>query len=425
MMSYRKTLFHYIVLAVLAVFLFPLISGPADADQDVLFPDLQTPPIALKASDELSNDLISGPNYKVELSVINDGLINTYRLSTDYGPLQVESTALLKERINELLALRHMEELKGSKVFKDALKEGAKASYRTAKGLVTKPVDTVSGIATGVGRWFSDVKRSVSSDDPHQENALKTALGYSSVKRKFAYEYKIDPYTNYEPVQKRLSELSQSAFAGGISTKVAFGAIKKPIGTALRLSGTADTMRKLVRDKSPAELEDINTDKLLAMGVSRNNIKYFLNNPNYSPQEATLLVGALESMRNVSDRNKFVAAASFADEESVARFMRLRVQMMASYNARISPVSKIIDINGTPFLKTRKGVVVGLFPLDYVAWTGALYQKEKTVSDFIENVLQIKSKELWVTGRIDSIARRALESRGWKLKTNVGSTLLK
>ena len=424
-MSYRKILFHYIVLAVLAVFLFPLISGPADADQDVLFPDLQTPPIALKASDELSNDLISGPNYKVELSIINDGLINTYRLSTDYGPLQVESTALLKERINELLALRHMEELKGSKVFKDALKEGAKASYRTAKGLVTKPVDTVSGIATGVGRWFSDVKRSVSSDDPHQENALKTALGYSSVKRKFAYEYKIDPYTNYEPVQKRLSELSQSAFAGGISTKVAFGAIKKPIGTALRLSGTADTMRKLVRDKSPAELEDINTNKLLAMGVSRNNTKYFLNNPNYSPQEATLLVGALESMRNVSDRNKFVAAASFADEESVARFMRLRVQMMASYNARISPVSKIIDINGTPFLKTRKGVVVGLFPLDYVAWTGALYQKEKTVSDFIENVLQIKSKELWVTGRIDSIARRALESRGWKLKTNAGSTLLK
>jgi hypothetical protein len=425
MMRYLKILVNYTALAVLAVFLFPLISGHANADQDVLFPDLQTPPIALKASDELSNDLISGPNYKVEQSVINDGLINTYRLSTDYGPLQLESTALLKERINELLALRHMEELKGSNVFKDALKEGAKASFRTAKGLVTKPVDTVSGIATGVGRWFSDVKRSVSSDDPHQENALKTALGYSSVKRKFAYEYKIDPYTNYEPVQKRLSELSQSAFAGGITTKVAFGAVKKTAGTVLRITGTADTMRKLVRDKSPAELEDINTNKLLAMGVSRNNTKHFLNNPNYSPQEATLLVGALESMRNVSDRNKFVAAASFADEESVARFMRLRAQMMASYSTLISPVSKIIDINGTPFLKTTKGVVVGLFPLDYVAWTGALYQKEKTVSDFIENVLHIKSKELWVTGRIDSIARRALESRGWKVKTNVGASLLK
>jgi hypothetical protein len=130
-------------------------------------------------------------------------------------------------------------------------------------------------------------------------------------------------------------------------------------------------------------------------------------------------------MRNVSNRGEFIAAASFASEESVARFMRLRAQMMANYNARISPVSKIIDINGTPFLKTGKGVVVGLFPLDYVAWTGALYQKEKTVSDFIENVLHIKSKEFWVTGRIDSIARKALESRGWKLKTNAGITLLK
>jgi hypothetical protein len=401
-----------------------LLSGILIAAQEVLYPDLQTPPIMLKVSDELSQYLISGPNYRVKQSVINDGLINTYNLTTDYGPLKVESKALLKERINELKALQHMEKLKGTKAFKKALIEGAKAPIRTAKGLVTEPVETVSGIATGIGRWFSDVKRSVVSDDPHQESVVKTALGYSSVKRKFAYEYSIDPYTSYEPVQNRLSEISQAAFAGGISTKVAFGAIKKSAGAVLRISGTADTMRKLVRDKSPAELEDINGNKLRVMGVSNSVIQYFLKNPHYSPQETTLLVGALDSMRNVTGRDVFISAAAIAQEDSVARFMRLRSEMMASYNASVTSASKIIDINGTPFLITKKGAIVGLFPLDYVAWTGALFKKEKAVSEFIENARGITGKELWVTGRIDPVARRALESRGWELKVNAGNRLL-
>jgi hypothetical protein len=45
-------------------------------------------------------------------------------------------------------ALRHMEELEGTSAFTEALKQSAKAPYYTAKGLVTEPVDTVSGVAT-------------------------------------------------------------------------------------------------------------------------------------------------------------------------------------------------------------------------------------------------------------------------------------
>jgi hypothetical protein len=175
---------------------------PADA-QDL--PEFQKVPITLKASEQVPKNVLTGPNFRVEANVKNDGFINTYRLTTDYGPLKVEGTSLLMERTNELKALSHMEEVEQTDTFAEALKKGATAPLRTAKGLVTHPVDTVSGIASGVGSWFEDIGNAITSDDPDQEGALSAAIGYAAAKRKFAYEYGINPYTRYEPVQDRPS----------------------------------------------------------------------------------------------------------------------------------------------------------------------------------------------------------------------------
>ncbi len=407
----------------LAVTLFLIIVtnnglGNASSDpssQSVLFPDLQTTPAMLKASEVLPRDLLGGFNYRIEETVTNDGFINTYKLSTSYGPLTVESTALLLMRINELKALQHMEKLKKSKVFKQALKKGAMAPLNTAKGLVKEPVKTVKGVATGIGRWFSDVGRSIKSNDPHQESVLKTATGYAGAKRKFAHEYGIDPYTDFEPVQKMLGEIARAGVAGGLTTKMAFGAIKKPAGKVLKATGSAHQMKQLVRDKSPAQLEKINQGKLRAMGVSDSLSKNILSNPYYNPQEKTLMIGHLENMRGVRGREIFITAASQVNEKSVARFMRLRAGMMANYNASISRVSRFVNINGTPLLQRKDGVIVGLFPLDYVSWTWDLYKKEKAASESVVKVRGDTGKELWIDGRFDPVARKALESRGWKL----------
>jgi hypothetical protein len=58
-------------------------------------------PITLKAKGFLPVDLLQRENYRVEDTVENDGLINTYHLSTNYGPLTVVSTAELLIRITE------------------------------------------------------------------------------------------------------------------------------------------------------------------------------------------------------------------------------------------------------------------------------------------------------------------------------------
>ena len=129
----RNTAFfsNWAIILVTVVLLFPPgLSAAAEYQQT---------PVLLKAGDELPKDILKGENYQVGGEVRNDGLINIYQLTTDYGPLTAESTAELMERITELRALTAMEELERTGVFGDALVAGVKAPVRGVVDRVTSP----------------------------------------------------------------------------------------------------------------------------------------------------------------------------------------------------------------------------------------------------------------------------------------------
>ncbi len=410
MRSHSGFALNFLGTLVLSMLFFPMNTS---AQSPV---DVQKRPIRLNAADVLPTSLLKGKNYNIGAEVLNDGFINSYVLQSNYGKYQIESTMLLKIRINELYALNHMEAVESSSVFKDALIKGAKAPIELAKNLVVEPVDTVTNTVSGIGRWFSDIGRSLVSDDPYQDNALKTAFGYASVKRQFAYLYGIDPYTEFEPVQKQLSKISQVAFTGGLTPRLAFQAIPDTPGTVVRVTSTSESMRQLVRDKSPGELEKINKQKLLALGITDKLASAFLNNRNYSPQDATLLIGELESMPQVKGRDIFISLATLANEKSVARFMLRRAQMISNYSKTKAPVREIIDINGSAVLIKKDGGLVGLAPLDHVAWTTSLMVKMAATKKAMQGPRNFPQKELWFEGTVDPQARRALESDGWVVK---------
>src|SRR5512137_977758 len=98
--------------------------------------EFQKTPIVLLASEVLPKPLLIGPNYRIKDTVINDGLVNTYELDTLYGPVRVESTALLVKRIGELNALVKIEEIKKSNAYLKALQKAAMLPVDTAVGLV-------------------------------------------------------------------------------------------------------------------------------------------------------------------------------------------------------------------------------------------------------------------------------------------------
>ena len=201
--------------------------------------DFQNVPISLKASEVLPKDLLSGPNYTIKETVKSDGMVNIYGLDTQYGPLTVESTALLFKRVGELRALSKIEELKGTNVYLDALKASAQAPITIAEDVVTSPVETVKGVGTGIGNFFTKVSDAVTSSSPDKDKPLNAVLGQSAFKREFAYKFGIDPYTSYEPLKKALDDVSWTAAVGGLTATGAFMAIPGGAGVVVGYSGTA------------------------------------------------------------------------------------------------------------------------------------------------------------------------------------------
>ena len=187
----------------------------------------------------------------------------------------------------------------------------------------------------------------------------------------------------------------------------------------------AETMRSLVRDKTPPELEKMNRESLRKMGVDDGLASRFLSTPSYSPQDKTFLVGGLASMTGVTNRRIFVEWATTNCVEPVALFIRVRAQMMVQYFDKARNVDRFVIAGGTPLLLTKSGVIVGIFPLDHVAWTSTLAVKERAVSEDLKKMAGVKGKEFWIGGTVDPVARGALEARGWKVEEKVLERLVR
>jgi hypothetical protein len=376
--------------------------------------DYATPPIILKSQNILPPDQLKGRNFHVDTKVRNDGLVNFYRLDTDYGGLSAESTAELQIRVEELNALVVMEELDRKEVFKESVVKGVKATGEGIKELVTDPIDTTKDVIHGAGQFLSNIGQAFVSDDPNQDNALKVAVGYDVAKRQFAYEFGINPYSDYEPVMDRLGEIARAAVAGGIAPKVALAAVDHTLATVARGSATMRGMQKLVRDNPPNKLREINYGKLRSMGLSEELADAFLNNYSYDPYEKTLLIGELETM-DLTGRDAFISRAALATEKSTALYYRSMAQMMGQYYHNVVPAKAILNTGGVLNLQHKDGGRVVLAPVDYIFWTEKLEAKINSFEQGLSVDSFSGSKELRVTGQIDKDALGHFKRRGWNV----------
>lgn len=372
----------------------------------------------------VSTQPLKGENYTLDATVRNDGLINYYILNTDYGRASAQSTAELEIRIAELNALVSLEKMKGTEVFKDSFVKGVKGTGEGLLELVKSPVETSKQIYEGTGQFFSNIGEAFVSDDPDQDNAFKVAVGYDVAKRQFAYEFGINPYTDYAPAAERLGEIAQVATAGGITPKAALTAVGGGVAMAANVSGTMRGMQLLVRDNPPAKLREINRAKLLALGVSETLADAYLNNYNYDPYEETLLVGELEVLK-VKGVDTFLRRANMAKQKSTALYYRVIAQMLAAYHNQVDAAVALEETAGILNLVRQDGTRVILAPLDYVFWTTELEARVDAYEKALAKGGSAGSRELWVTGRFDTAAREAFAARGWKIVEEARGQLTK
>src|SRR5436189_90300 len=222
----------------------------------------------LSASKILPPELLAGPNHHVEERVYNDGYLNRYTVQSKFGGFVAVSTPMLRKRINEINAMVRMEQIEGTKEFTASLKEAGTDTLVGFKNLVSQPVDTVKGAASGLavafrraGDALTGPKRSDAED-----SKIKDLIGFSKTKREYAYQLGVDAYTDNEKLQDRLNEISWAGYAGGITWTAAMSAVPGGAGLAISISGMHKLLNEVFRTTPPADLRRMNAEKLEAMG---------------------------------------------------------------------------------------------------------------------------------------------------------------
>jgi hypothetical protein len=400
-----------------------ILAAYATSFSDAVAQNMGERPPTFSASQLFQGQNLTGPNYHIGETVQNDGFLNIYTVTVEGRSYRVVSNAVMRERLRELRALQQMEALKRTDVYKKALKKSAMGPLSTAKNMITSPVSTIKGIGSGIGSMFGSIGHSLfGGASDQEENVLKTAIGFAAAKRKFAYRFGVDPYTTFPPVKERLDEIAWSGVAGGLTVSVGFAAIPGVGGAVVSSTKTGDSLNRMIRDNTPAELKKINGRELRAMGVHNAVADIFLEHPKYSPTERTKLVNALASVA-ATGRDGFIQRASLVADETMANVLRRWAEMIAAYNRRIKPVQRIVRIGKAPFAQRADGVLVGLFPIDYLAWTSSIAQRHATNMNSLPGVSGVTGGEIWLEGTMSAKAKQALQAQNWVIKENTGSLL--
>jgi hypothetical protein len=186
-------------------------------------------------------------------------------------------------------------------------------------------------------------------------------------------------------------------------------------GTAVSTSSTVQGLGSLVRDKTPAQLTEVNRARLSKLGVPRGTVEKFLSNTRYTPADQTVIVGALQQLRGVKDLRVHVDRLAQADRRDLAVFLRARTEMIASYQQRTGSITRFVSIRGIPLTEQRDGSLMFLAPLDVVVWNALVSKAFTTVTSDIRKKQAGAKLILAISGTATPQSLRQLKQLGWSV----------
>lgn len=369
------------------------------------------------ASRILPPELLSGPNHRVQERVTNDGYLNTYQIDSKFGSFTAVSTAVLRKRIGEINAMVVMEKVQGSKEYIDGIKEGGLDAMTSAMSLITSPVKSLTGAVQGLGAAFSRVGESLTGAkrSASEDARIKDAIGFSTTKREYAYQFDVDVYSDNQKLQDMLNKISWAGYAGSLTWSAAMAAVPGGAGIAMTVIGSNKLLNQLFQTTPPVELRKKNGEQLNAMGVNPHVTDTFINNTVFSPREQTLMVHALTEMNGVADRGALVRLSLATQNPTVALFRQRQAQMYAGYNKAVTPLASFISLGQFAVSRSVNGALVVNFPADYVVWTEPMAQMITAGNQLVNELPGVKEKQIWLAGTLSPRARTEIQARGWQI----------
>lgn len=373
-------------------------------------------PPTFSPSKILPPDLLRSPYHTIVGTVTVHRFMDRYQMQTKYGTFTVEGTDLLRMRVREVAATAHIAEINVAETLVTSAGRTALKPLNTAKGLVTEPGKTLGDTVRGVGGWFNRIDASLNATDPGREGTIASLTGGSKARRKLAFDFGVDPYTTFEPLNAELTRVASASAIGETGTAAGLAFVTGGAGIAISVGSTSVTLREVLRDKTAAELEQLGREKLAAMDVSPGTIDAFYATSGLTPTDKAVIVASLMGLSGAGQREVFVARTAQASTYAEGFAYRRKAELTAAYHKRVSPVRSFFNVGGTPLMQTARGVVA-IVPMDYLYWSPQL-------EGFISSA-GARRGEIWITGSASKLATKKLASRGWKIVPKAGARLEK
>lgn len=382
-------------------------------------------PGTLSARSILKPELLKGEHYTVEDQVQNDGLLNHYSVHSSFGTFQVISTSSLYILVREIEAIAAMKKIQTDDTAIESLKQSGQNTVTGVKNLVTDPKGTFESAGAGVSSLFNRVKGTVGKRKTTgaEDNKAEQLIGFSKSKGQIATKFSVNMYSRNEVLQAELDRLAWADFFGGIGMGVVTSAVPGVGGLLLTTSGTARLLNEAINTTPASELWLQNKNKLLGMGMNEDTIELFLNNPEFSPALQTVMVAALDSMKDVNNLELYVKVALQASNPAMAKIIIESAVLIAGYHKHIAPLKRLAPMARLVRAEKSDGSVIVVLPNDHLIWsemvadiTGALVEKTKNSKG--------SRLEIWAAGDFSSMAHHNLEGMGWEVHTKVRNQLI-
>ena len=399
------------------------------------FEDPGNRPVAQVLRPEVS----TGPHYQVQDPVVAYDYEYHYSVTSDYGPFTVTGDSALRKLIREIYAIASLREVKKSKVYLESLGAAAKRPVHLGKNLITHPVDTVTGVPTGVVTLFGNIGKGIATTvtggrDPSEDNQAKQALQVAAYKREWAYKLGVDPYSSNAVLQKELNSVGWAGALGSLSLTAVTLPASAPAITALKMTRLGDQMteiaeqrddfgariNKMIEDLPPARMRLDNEEKLSAMGISTALATQYLDHPRFTPRHDAVIVESLAALKEASEREVFLQLALAANSEVEADFVMNTAQTLRGYQLTTASLTGIQIVPPFVMTTTAKGGIFVPFPIDHFVWSARAKQAVQRLQKAAGEGSPI---ELWVTGTLSALAREQMKNRGIVVRENIATRI--
>jgi hypothetical protein len=400
--------------------LINLTLGAAPAEQ------FERPPI-LPAQVLVPTSLISGEGFHIDEQVPTDGLMAHFIIRSDVGIFPANSIEMLKIRVAEIPAIIELTKTSKTKVFAQSLATNAARPVQAAGQMVMHPVDTVTGLPAGVGRFFGRVglagqKLKEAATEPEEASAgekagqfgtttvqaTRNVFGYEQERRELAKKLHVDPYTTNPVLSKQLDDFALTAFRAHVGVTTTMSVF---IPGSIAITATR-VVSSWVWDTPKADLIVRDEKALQRLHVPATTIKTFMRNPVFPLSVQTAFITNLERLSGVPGSVKTVELASTAESEVQARFLTDAVGMLVRYNDTHAPIARLL-VRRAIIGQDRNGVIVVQAPVDYVSWT-------ELVSSFAHRPdLATSRRIIWLTGQLSPMAKENFRTLGWTVNEKV------